>query len=144
MAPKVARRPAMEPRRRSILRRPGAGQEGDRGRIPVPEEEPAIGGLIHGMEASYYGNACQFSGKVIEELRDASGRYFMVKLTGMDLEALLTWGSSKTPHAKVHLCLADCSQESEGPGLVHCQRYGGIKPWTSWPISSGATSLSAP
>lgn len=87
MAPKVARRPAMEPRRRGILRRPGAAEEEDRGRIPVPEEEPAIGGLIHGMEASYYGNACQFSGKVIEELRDASGRYFMVKLTGTDLEA---------------------------------------------------------
>lgn len=50
---------------------------------------------------------------------DLSGHSLMVKLTGTNLEALLTWGSGKTQYA--------CSLESEGPGLIHCKKFRGIR-----------------
>lgn len=86
----------------------------------------AIGTLIHGEDAAYYNTPCQFTGKVIETTKDASGRYLALKLLGTNLESLLTWGTGTTHHARVHLCPAECNQETVGPGLIHCKRYRAI------------------
>lgn len=77
--------------------------------------------MVHGVKASYYGNPCQFTGKIIEETRDVSGRYLMLKLTGTNLESLLMWGSGGRALAKVHVCPPESNLESDGPGLIHCQ-----------------------
>ena len=125
MAPKVNRRPAGAPRPPRVLRRPAApaAEEVDRGEEALREEDLAIGTLVHGEDAAYHNTPCQFSGRVIETTKDASGRYLVMKLMGTILETLLTWGTGTSHPARVHLCPAECSQEAVGPGLIHCRRY---------------------
>lgn len=127
MAPKVIRRPAIGPRRPGLLRRPAALDHGDRGEIPALREDLNVGDLIHGEEATYFGTPCQFSGKVIEEWKDLSGKYYMVKLFGTDLEALLTWASGTTGYARVHKCMPDCGRDAEG-------HYGRRRVYAFWRI----------
>ena len=67
-------------------------------------------------------------GRIMEEFKDASGRYLVVKLLGTDLEALLTFGSGKTQYAKVHLCPPECSPESQGSRPGSLQEVAG-----NWP-----------
>lgn len=97
------------------------------------------------MRASYFNNPCQFTGKIIEENKDISGRYLMIKLTGTDLESLLTWATGSRQLARVHMCHAECSQDTVGPGILHCQEaraIGGLHevadlPWRDVLISAG-------
>ena len=125
MAPKVIRRPAGVPRLRAPLRRPAVHviSEEERGRGPLSDGELVIGSLIHGEEGAYYNTPCQFSGRVIEVVRDASGQYIVLKLLGTNLESLLTCVTGTTHHARVHICDSECSQEAVGPGLIHCKKY---------------------
>ena len=144
MAPKVRRRPAAEPRRIGVLRRPAVAEDEVRGEGPAVVEELGIGKMVHGSTATYYGVPCQFAGKVIEDARDASGRYLMIKLTGTNLESLLTWGTGSRQLAKVHMCTPECNKEAEGPGLLHCQEarvVGGLHeladlPWRDVLVSA--------
>ena len=119
MAPKVIRRPAAGHRRT---------EDGARGEIPGLREELKIGDLVHGEEATYFGNARQFSGKVMEEWRDPSGRYYMVKLLGTDMEALLTWASGTTSYARVHLCPPDSDGMQKGQESCAAEISGGTNP----------------
>lgn len=136
MAPKVNRRPAGAPRPPHVLRRLAVlvTDEEDRGGEALREDDVAIGALVHGEEAVYFNASCQFSGEVLETSRDASGRYLNLKLTGTNLESLLTWGTGTKHPARVHLCPAECKQEP-----VQRRKYriiaGSIassRPWTSW------------
>ena len=134
MAPKVMRRPARAPGLRAPLHRPAAHAdgEGDRGEGPLVDREPVISSLIHGEEGVYYNTPCQFSGRVTELVRDASGQYIILKLLGTDLESLLTWATGTTHHARVHVCTSECNQEAVGPGLIHCTKYrviGSLEDW---------------
>ena len=78
----MIRRPAAAPRRAGALRRPAALEDGVRGEIPALREDLNVGDLIYGQESSYFGTACQFSGKVMEEWKDLSGKYYMVSSSG--------------------------------------------------------------
>ena len=126
MAPKVARRPAAEPRLRGVLRRPALAEEERRGDSPAAPLELGIGSMAHGVRASYYNNPCQFTGKITEEDKDVSGRYLMIKLTGTNSESLLTWASGSHQLARVHMCHEECSQDTVRPGLFHCQEARAI------------------
>ena len=70
---------------------------------------------------------CRFTGRILEDNRDASGRHLSVRLHGTDHEALLTWATGAMTAARVHLCPEGCSREAEGPGLIHCSDLRTIK-----------------
>ena len=125
------RRPARaeEPdRRRRGFRRPAAQAEdmGPRGEEALPWD-PSIGDLVVADAACYYGTPCRFTGRILEDNRDASGRHLSVRLHGTDHEALLTWATGAMTAARVHLCPEGCSREAEGPGLIHCSDLRTIK-----------------
>lgn len=119
-------------------------EDARRGDSPVVQLDVAIGTMVHGLKAKYYDNPCQFTGKVIEEYKDISGRYLMLRLTGTNLESLLTWATGGHQLAKVHMCTAECNQEAVGPCLLHCQEartIGGLHevadlPWRDVLVSA--------
>ena len=125
------RRPARagEPDRlRRGLRRPAAHREdvGARGEEALPWD-PSVGDLVVAEGAHYYGAPCRFTGRILEDTRDAAGRHLSIRLHGTDHEPLLTWATGATTSARVHLCPEGCSREAEGPGLIHCSDLRSIR-----------------
>ena len=130
MAPKM-RRPARADgpaRRRGDIRRPAAHfrEEEPRGEEALPWD-PSVGDLVIAEGAHYYGVPCRFTGRIMEDMRDASGRHLSIKLHGTDHEPLLTWATGATTPARVHLCPEGCARAAEGPGLLHCSDLRSIR-----------------
>ena len=130
MAPKM-RRPAAaarpDRRRRGALR-PAAHHEevGAAGDEALPWD-PKVGDLVIADGAHYFGAPCRFTGRILEDSRDAAGRHLAIRLHGTDHEPLLTWASGASVPARVHLCPEGCSREAEGPGLLHCHDIRSIR-----------------
>ena len=69
----------------------------------------------------------------------------MIKLTGANLASLLTWATGSPHLARVHMCQEGCSQDTVGPGLLHCQEARTIAglheladlPWRDVLVSAG-------
>ena len=123
--PAAAARP--DRRRRGILR-PAAHHED----VGAPGEEtlawdPSVGDLVMAEGAHYFGAPCRFTGRILEDSRDAAGRHLAIRLHGTDHEPLLTWATGTSVPARVHLCPEGCSREAEGPGLLHCNDLRSIK-----------------
>ena len=125
------RRPAAaaapDRRRRGILRPAAHRDEVEVGAEGTLSWDPSVGDLVIAEGAHYYGVQCRFTGRIVEDTRDASGRHLAVRLHGTDHEPLLTWATGATTPARVHLCPEGCSREAEGPGLLHCSDLRSVK-----------------
>ena len=142
MAPKMIRRPAAAPRRAGALRRPAALEDGVRGEIPALREDLNVGDLIYGQESSYFGTACQFSGKVMEEWKDLSGKYYMVSSSGQ------IWRLSdlgERDHRLLGFISAHpiADKTPKVPGSYIARSIGASEPWKRSETSLGATCWSA-
>ena len=121
MAPKM-RRPAAaagpDRRRRGILRPAAHREDAEVRGEDTLTWDPSVGDLVIAEGAHYFGAPCRFTGRILEDSRDAAGRRLAIRLHGADHEPLLTWATGATAPARVHLC---------PQGLLHCNDLRTIK-----------------